>query len=90
MTRGYALAATSEQDTQARQAALAAAGCERVFAAIGSGGRCERPEQPRLPDPSRAGDTLAVRKLGRSSRSIVGRLQDRICRKEVEDASLRR
>lgn len=90
MTRGYALAATSEQHAQARQAALAAAGRERVFAAIGSGGRCDRPELSRLPDPSRAGDTLAVRKLGRANRSTVVRLQDRICRKEVEDASLRR
>lgn len=90
MKLGYARAATSEHDTQARQAELAAAGCERVFAEIGSGGRFDRPEQQRLLDPLRAGDTLAVCKRGRLSRSTVVRLQDRIGRKEVEDTSLRR
>jgi DNA invertase Pin-like site-specific DNA recombinase len=70
MKLGYARVSTSEQDTQAQQAALVAAGCECVFVEVGSGGRFDRPELQRLLDHVRAGDTIVVWKLDRLSRSL--------------------
>ena len=70
MKLGYARVSTSEQDTQAQKAALLAAGCERVFDEVGSGGRFDRPELHRLLDHLRPGDVLVVWKLDRLSRSL--------------------
>lgn len=70
MKLGYARVSTSDQDTSAQHAALVAAGCERVFVEIASGGRWDRPELHRLLDHLRPGDTLVVWKLDRLSRSL--------------------
>ncbi len=70
MKLGYARVSTTEQDTQAQKAALLAAGCERVFDEVGSGGRFDRPELHRLLDHLRPGDVLVVWKLDRLSRSL--------------------
>ena len=70
MKLGYARVSTGEQDTQAQRAALLAAGCERVFDEVGSGGRFDRPELHRLLDHLRPGDVLVVWKLDRLSRSL--------------------
>ena len=70
MKLGYARVSTSDQDTQAQQTALVAAGCKRVFHEVGSGGRWDRPELQRLLDHLRPGDVLVVWKLDRLSRSL--------------------
>ena len=70
MKLGYARVSTTEQDTQAQKAALLAAGCERVFDEVGSGGRFDRPELHRLLDHLRPGDVLVAWKLDRLSRSL--------------------
>ena len=70
MKLGYARVSNGEQDTQAQQAALVAAGCERVFVEVGSRGRWDRPELHRLLDHLRPGDVLVVWKLEWLSRSL--------------------
>ena len=50
--------------------ALRAAGCERVFEEVASGGRWDRPELHRLLDTIRQDDVLVVWKLDRLSRSL--------------------
>jgi len=72
MLLGYARVSKSDdsQDTAAQVSALKSVGCKRVFEDKASGGRWDRPELHRLLDQLRAGDTLAVWKLDRLSRSL--------------------
>ena len=70
MRFGYARVSTQDQDTQAQIAALAAAGCERVFQETAGGGRWDRPELQRLLEQLRPSDVLVVWKLDRLSRSL--------------------
>jgi len=49
---------------------LKAAGCERIYEEVASGGRWDRPELHRLLDSIREGDILVVWKLDRLSRSL--------------------
>ncbi|MGZ9057341.1 recombinase family protein [Methylomagnum sp.] len=58
------------QDTAAQVRALREAGCQKVFEESASGGRWDRPELRRRLDQLRAGDTLAVHRLDRLSRSL--------------------
>lgn len=67
---GYARVSTSEQDHALQLAALAAAGCTRVFTETASGALRDRPELARVLDYLREGDTLVVWKLDRLGRSI--------------------
>jgi DNA invertase Pin-like site-specific DNA recombinase len=52
-----------------QQAALAAAGCEQVFAEKVSGAHAQRPELKRLVDYIRAGDVIVVTRLDRLARN---------------------
>jgi DNA invertase Pin-like site-specific DNA recombinase len=67
---GYARVSTSDQETAIQAAALKAAGCERIFREMASGGRWDRPELQRLLEQLRKGDVLVVWKLDRLSRSL--------------------
>ena len=78
---GYARVSEDDQQTDALQArTLRAAGCRRIFEAAASGERWDRPELHRLLDHLREGDTLAVLKLDRLSRSLqdVPHIMERI------------
>ncbi len=70
MIIGYARVSSDEQDTAAQESALRAAGCERVYREIASGGRWNRPELHSLLQQLRPGDLLVVWKLDRLSRSL--------------------
>jgi DNA invertase Pin-like site-specific DNA recombinase len=50
--------------------ALTAAGCQRIFEEVASGGRWDRPELHCMLDQLREGDTVVVWKLDRLSRSL--------------------
>jgi DNA invertase Pin-like site-specific DNA recombinase len=68
---GYARVSKGDDQTNTAQAkALKAAGCERIFEEIASGGRWDRPELHRLFDQLRPDDTIVVWKLDRLSRSL--------------------
>jgi DNA invertase Pin-like site-specific DNA recombinase len=68
---GYARVSKGDDQTNTAQAkALKAAGCDRIFEEIASGGRWDRPELHRLLDQLRHGDTIVVWKLDRLSRSL--------------------
>jgi len=68
---GYARVSKGDDQTNTAQAkALKAAGCERIYEEIASGGRWDRPELHRLLDQLRSGDTIVVWKLDRLSRSL--------------------
>jgi len=56
-------------ETPTQVAVLKAAGCERIFREMASGGRWDRPELQRLLDQLRKSDVLVVWKLDRLSRS---------------------
>lgn len=68
---GYARVSTSEQDTQAQQAALEAAGCALVYCETASGGARQRPQLAALLEALAPGDVVVVWKLDRLSRSLV-------------------
>lgn len=70
MNLGYARVSTDDQATAAQLDALRAAGCERVFEELASGGRWDRPELHRMLDQLRQGDVVIVWKLDRLSRSL--------------------
>lgn len=70
MLIGYARVSSQDQHTDAQIAALEAVGCERIFREKASGGRWDRPELHRALEQLRRGDTLAVWKLDRLSRSL--------------------
>src|SRR5437899_8203480 len=58
------------QDTRMQEAALRAAGVERLFTEQASGGRWDRPHLHRLLDQLRPEDVVTVWKLDRLSRSL--------------------
>ena len=63
---GYARVSTREQDPEAQQAELLAAGAERVFVDHGESSRiANRPQWLACQDYMRTGDTLLVRSLDR-------------------------
>ena len=68
-TIGYARVSTDGQTLDAQQAALTAAGCERVFAEKISGAVTERKALARAIAALAEGDTLVVCKLDRLARS---------------------
>jgi DNA invertase Pin-like site-specific DNA recombinase len=71
MLLGYArVSKGEEQDTRMQEAALRAAGVERLFTERASGGRWDRPELHRLLDQLRPRDVVVVWKLDRLSRSL--------------------
>lgn len=72
---GYARVSTREQNLDAQQDALDAAGCEKVFIEHASGVLARRPALTDALDYLRDGDTLVVTKLDRLGRS-VGNLKE--------------
>lgn len=70
MLLGYARVSTEDQDLSLQRAALAEAGCRRIYEekASGAAGR-SRPELLRLLDHLRAGDVVVVSRLDRLARS---------------------
>ena len=79
-TVGYARVSTVEQSMSLQHDALAAAGCERVFADHGvSGSIASRPGLDAALEWLRAGDTLVVYRLdrlGRSTRHVLALLHE--------------
>lgn len=70
MKVGYARVSTFEQDLDLQLDALNEDGCDRIFCDKGeSGAKGSRPEWDKCLDHLRKGDTLAIRKLDRASRS---------------------
>jgi DNA invertase Pin-like site-specific DNA recombinase len=70
MKIGYARVSTKDQDTTAQEESLKAAGCEKIYHEIASGGKWERKELQRMLDMLRPGDVVIVWKLDRLSRSL--------------------
>ena len=68
---GYAGVSTNGQDLALQQAALRAAGCEKVFAEKMSGARSDRPQLARMLKAIGAGDTVVVTRLDRLARSTL-------------------
>lgn len=78
MLIGYARVSTSDQSLDLQTDALAAAGCERVFADTASGAKAERPGLEETLAFAREGDVLVVWRLdrfGRSLKDLVGRVE---------------
>jgi DNA invertase Pin-like site-specific DNA recombinase len=68
---GYARVSKGEEQSNAAQAAaLARAGCRRVFKEVASGGRWDRPVLHDMLRQLREGDMIVVWKLDRFSRSL--------------------
>lgn len=71
MKIGYGRVSTRDQDPAMQEAALLAAGCERVWTEKASGVKWDRPVLTRILDEIlRPGDTLVVWKLDRLARSV--------------------
>jgi DNA invertase Pin-like site-specific DNA recombinase len=70
MLLGYARVSTEDQNLDAQQDALKAAGVERLFADRISGSLRQRPELDRLLDQVRPGDVIIVTKYDRLARSL--------------------
>src|SRR6266480_3740483 len=70
MRIGYGRVSTRDQNPDAQQDALAAAGCDQVFVDKASGKLARRPELDRALLVARAGDQLVVTKLDRLGRSL--------------------
>lgn len=68
-TFGYARVSTDGQTLDVQQAALAEAGCERVFSEKQSGAKTDRAQLAKAIAALAAGDTLIVTKLDRLARS---------------------
>ena len=66
---GYGRVSTAEQSTDIQEAALLAAGADKLFLENYTGTKASRPELDRLRDQMRAGDTVLVTKLDRLARS---------------------
>ena len=69
MIVGYARVSTDGQTLDAQQAALRAAGCERVYSEKISGAVTDRPALAKAISPLGNGDVLVVCKLDRLARS---------------------
>ena len=70
MLIGYARVSTDDQSLNLQKDALLEAGCERIFEDRLSGAESERPGLSEALEYARAGDTLAVWRLDRLSRSL--------------------
>jgi DNA invertase Pin-like site-specific DNA recombinase len=89
MRFGYARVSTHDQDTAIQEAALSAAGCERISAEKASGTtRQGRPELDNLLKFIRKGDELVVTRIDRLARSISD-LQDIVRELKAKGVSLR-
>ena len=83
MLIGYARISTHDQNLALQRDALLAAGCEKTFTDVASGGTVERDGLTSALQQLRAGDTLVVWRLDRLGRSLrhlidtVGELQSR-------------
>lgn len=77
---GYARVSTAEQNAGLQDAALKAAGCERIFTDQGiSGTKASRPELDKMLEHLRPGDTVTVWKLdrlGRNTRNLLALIDD--------------
>lgn len=71
MLIGYARVSTQGQDLELQRAALAAAGCTRLFEEKVSGAKKDRPELQKLLDHIRQGDVVVVTRLDRLARSTI-------------------
>lgn len=71
MLVGYARVSTTDQSLDIQLAALAAAGCEKVFSEKQSGTNADRPQLQAALDFVREGDVLLVTRLDRFARSSV-------------------
>lgn len=67
---GYARVSTADQTTDGQAAALAEAGCTRVWTETASGALDRRPKLDQVLDHLRPGDTLVVVRLDRLGRSL--------------------
>jgi DNA invertase Pin-like site-specific DNA recombinase len=72
MLIGYARVSTPEQDLAPQLAALAEAGCEKVFSDKASGAKADRAGLAGALSHARAGDILVVWKLDRLGRTMKG------------------
>jgi DNA invertase Pin-like site-specific DNA recombinase len=70
-TLGYARVSTGDQDLAGQVLRLKAAGAARTYQDVISGRTFDRPGLKALLDYARAGDTLAVVRLGRSLRELL-------------------
>ena len=69
MTYGYARVSTDGQNEAAQVRQLRAAGAKKVFRAVASGARTDRPQLRRLLAEINSGDVLMVTRLDRLARS---------------------
>jgi len=69
---GYARVSTRHQSTDGQLDALKAAGAERIYSDVMSGGRVDRPGLAQMLDAARSGDTVVVVALDRLGRSLPG------------------
>lgn len=72
MIIGYVRVSTRHQTTDGQLDALTAAGAERIFSDVMSGGRDDRPGLAQMLDMVRAGDVVIVVALDRLGRSLPG------------------
>lgn len=89
-TPGYAHVSTAEQKLDVQLDALTAAGCTRLFPESASGKRLDHLEFERLLDYARRGDTTAVYRLDRLSRSVSDLVatMTHLCERGIEFRSL--
>ena len=77
---GYARVSTRGQALDQQRAALAAAGCVRIFEEKASGAHRDRPELARMLDHLRAGDVVTIARLDRLARSTADLLCHSACK----------
>ena len=70
MLIGYARISTLDQNLELQRDALTAAGCEKIFTDVASGGTADRVGLIDATNQLRAGDTLVVWRLDRLGRSL--------------------
>jgi DNA invertase Pin-like site-specific DNA recombinase len=80
MRIGYGRVSTRDQNPEAQEDALTAAGCDRIFVDKASGKLASRPELDKALIAAREGDQFVITKLdrlGRSTRNLI-ELSDRL------------